>query len=128
MNRALTVSALAPALPVFGQQEQLPPGLPPEELLRQFVRNGDGKISRDEAPPRSLQRWDQVDTDHDGFITPEELEARDVHHAPLPQTGQGLVLGYTGPPMPVNAFLLLDDKIHDLLPCPFWHVRVGATM
>jgi len=58
MNRALSILALAVALPVFGQQGQLPPRLPPAELLRQFDRNGDGKIGRGEAPPRMLQRWD----------------------------------------------------------------------
>jgi hypothetical protein len=78
MNNVLTILAVAVALPVAGQQGQPPPRLPPEELLRQFDRNGDGKISRDEAPPRMLQRWNDIDTDRNGFVTLEELRARDA--------------------------------------------------
>jgi autotransporter family porin len=50
----------------------------PEELIRMFDRDGDGRISRAEAPPRMLQRWDQIDTNHDGYVTVEELKARDA--------------------------------------------------
>ncbi len=32
--------------------ESLPPLVPPEQLIRTFDRDGDGQISRDEAPPR----------------------------------------------------------------------------
>ncbi len=53
----------------------------PERLLQQFDRDGDGKLSRDEAPERMQQRWDRIDTDHDGFVTPEELKARDTRQA-----------------------------------------------
>jgi len=52
--------------------------LSPEEIIRQFDRDGDGKISRDEAPERMKARFDQIDTNHDGFITLDELKARDA--------------------------------------------------
>ncbi|MCU0963260.1 MAG: right-handed parallel beta-helix repeat-containing protein, partial [Pirellulaceae bacterium] len=53
----------------------------PEQLLQQFDRNNDDRISREEAPERMRPRWDQIDTDHDGFITIEELKARDARVA-----------------------------------------------
>jgi Ca2+-binding EF-hand superfamily protein len=40
--------------------------------------DGDGKISRAEAQanaPRIAEHFDQIDTNHDGFITPDELKA-----------------------------------------------------
>lgn len=47
---------------------------------RQFVQrilendsNGDGKISREEAPEPILRRFDRIDTNRDGFLDEEEL-------------------------------------------------------
>lgn len=98
----LLVFALA--LEVSGQQGQFPPRLPPDQLLRQFDRNGDGKISRDEAPERMRQRWDQIDTDHDGFVTLEELKARDARVGGLePRPGQAASPEPTGQPLAVPA-------------------------
>ncbi len=37
--------------------------------------NGDGKISREEAPPPLEQTFDQLDADGDGFLTVDELRA-----------------------------------------------------
>jgi Ca2+-binding EF-hand superfamily protein len=37
--------------------------------------NGDGKISREEAPPRLLQSFDRFDITKDGFITLREFNA-----------------------------------------------------
>lgn len=37
--------------------------------------DGDGKISRDEAPPPLAERFDQMDADADGFLTPDEIRA-----------------------------------------------------
>jgi hypothetical protein len=52
MRGILVCLLLIAVLPAFGQQN--PPRPPPEELIRQFDRNGDGRISRDEAP---LSPW-----------------------------------------------------------------------
>ena len=43
--------------------------------LAQMDRNGDGKISKDEAPQRMQQRFDRFDTNGDGFIDSDEMEA-----------------------------------------------------
>jgi hypothetical protein len=39
--------------------------------------NGDGKLSRDEAAksPRLAERFDQIDANKDGFVTPDEMKA-----------------------------------------------------
>jgi acetyl esterase/lipase len=47
-------------------------GQEPDDRFKRFDRNGDGKLSRDEAPELIRISFDRIDTDHDGFITPEE--------------------------------------------------------
>ena len=37
--------------------------------------DGGGKISREEAPPQLRQRFDAMDSDGDGFLTPDEIRA-----------------------------------------------------
>jgi len=77
--------------PESDSSESLPPIMSPEQLIRQFDRDGDGRISRDEAPPRMRERWDQIDMNRDGSITREELQARDdrVQHGGGPPQGRG---------------------------------------
>ena len=48
-----------------------------ERMMRRDA-NGDGKISREEAPEPMLRRFDQMDTDQDGFIDEAELRAAAV--------------------------------------------------
>ncbi|HET9577894.1 MAG TPA: EF-hand domain-containing protein [Usitatibacter sp.] len=47
------------------------------ERLRAADKNADGMLSRDEAAslPRILQNFDEIDADHNGFITFDELRA-----------------------------------------------------
>ncbi len=49
-----------------------------EERFRAADRNQDRKLSREEArdaglPGSIIERWDEIDTDHDGLLSPEEL-------------------------------------------------------
>jgi len=75
----LTCSSVLPAQPP-GRPPQAgtPPYLEPDRLVAQFDRDGDGRISRQEAPERMRSRWTQIDTDQDGFVTVEEFKARDA--------------------------------------------------
>ncbi|HZZ93270.1 MAG TPA: EF-hand domain-containing protein [Usitatibacter sp.] len=54
-----------------------PEGQGPMARLRAADTNGDGLISRDEAKalPRLAKHFDQIDTDRNGQISPEELKA-----------------------------------------------------
>ncbi|HEX9389837.1 MAG TPA: EF-hand domain-containing protein [Usitatibacteraceae bacterium] len=60
-----------------------------QEHLKAADKNGDGKISLDEAKaslPMIARNFDKIDADKDGFITREELKAwhdrRDERKAP----------------------------------------------
>lgn len=63
----------------FGPARQMGP--PPwagggaAALLARFDSDQDGKLSRTEAPPRLTDRFDSVDRNRDGFLTPDELRA-----------------------------------------------------
>jgi len=56
--------------------------------IRRLDRDGDGKISKDEAPPPMRQNFMRHDTDGDGWIDADEAKS-------LPRPGQG---GPEGPP------------------------------
>ena len=45
-----------------------------ESFLKNIDKDGDGKISMDEAPERMKERFDQADSDSDGFIDKKEQE------------------------------------------------------
>ncbi|OHB76430.1 MAG: hypothetical protein A2W31_13995, partial [Planctomycetes bacterium RBG_16_64_10] len=51
-----------------------PGGRRPRELLR-FDSNGDGKLSREEAPDEARNFFDQLDENHDGYVDQQELDA-----------------------------------------------------
>ena len=48
-----------------------------KKILADFDADGDGKLSRDEAPRMLRDSFGRYDTDHDGFITLEDAEAWD---------------------------------------------------
>ena len=55
-----------------------------QERLKAADKNGDGKISREEAAaslPKLAKRFDKIDVNKDGFITKEEMKAWHDQHA-----------------------------------------------
>ena len=42
-------------------------------FLRMLDKDGDGRISMDEAPPRLAERFEELDRDLDGYLSAEEL-------------------------------------------------------
>ena len=47
------------------------------KVLADFDTDGDGKLSREEAPLLVREQFDRYDTDHDGFITLEDAQRWD---------------------------------------------------
>lgn len=50
-----------------------PDGTKRPEALKRIDANGDGQISKDEAPPRLKENFSKLDTNGDGFLDPQEL-------------------------------------------------------
>jgi Ca2+-binding EF-hand superfamily protein len=46
-----------------------------KRFIQQFDKNGDGKLEKDELPPRLQERFDELDTNHDGVLDESELKA-----------------------------------------------------
>lgn len=53
------------------------------EMLMAFDKNGDGKLDRSELPERMQGLVDRGDTDHDGFLTTEEIRKLADLQAPV---------------------------------------------
>ena len=47
----------------------------PGNFVKRNDRDGDGKLSRDEFPEWAKGKFDSIDSDHDGFVTVEEIRA-----------------------------------------------------
>jgi peroxiredoxin/mono/diheme cytochrome c family protein len=60
----------APATPPRGGRLAFSPA----EILKQFDRDGDGKVTRDEVPERLRRLFDRLDRDGDKVLSPEELQ------------------------------------------------------
>ncbi len=45
-----------------------------KRLFERADQNGDGKLSKDEAPPKLKENFSKVDLNGDGFVDPQELE------------------------------------------------------
>lgn len=67
------------------------------ERLAEIDADGDGAISRDEAPPRMQRHFDQVDADGDGKVTAGELrEGWGKHRRGKGKAGQAMHLDTDG--------------------------------
>jgi len=46
-----------------------------KRMMAMFDKNGDGKLQKDELPPRLAERFDELDTNHDGALDETEIKA-----------------------------------------------------
>jgi len=74
--------------PSRGNQESGSLGQRGVDPISRFDQDGDGKISKQEAPPPMQRNFSKHDTNGDGYIDPDEAKS-------LPRPGQG---GPPGPP------------------------------
>ncbi len=56
-------------------------------------RDGDGKVSRDEAPSRMQEFFDKIDSNHDGFLSSAEMAAARSQMPPRPASPPGADAG-----------------------------------
>ena len=49
--------------------------------LARFDRDGNGVVTRDEMRTTAIERFDKTDTNHDGRLTPDEIQAAAREHA-----------------------------------------------
>jgi Ca2+-binding EF-hand superfamily protein len=83
----ITVLALLAGPPSPGQDKQKPPEikvdvqvsgkgfrLDVDRLMKEYDKNGDGFLQRDEVPPYLREHFDKLDTNKDGKLSREELE------------------------------------------------------
>ena len=71
-------SVAAKPVPAGGATVRIADGRTTKSGPRSFAeldRDGDGKVSRDEAPPRMQEFFDKIDSDHDGFLSSAEMAA-----------------------------------------------------
>uniref|UniRef100_A0A7C2PCM6 EF-hand domain-containing protein n=1 Tax=Schlesneria paludicola TaxID=360056 RepID=A0A7C2PCM6_9PLAN len=66
----------------------LPDGPGSNPFFARMDQNGDGKISREEAPERMRDGFDRMDRNGDGYLTQEELQAAFQSQQRGPRSGQ----------------------------------------
>lgn len=71
-----TQSAIAPTTPSGPNPGGSRGNFDPTAMFKQQDANGDGKLTGDEIPEMMKQRMDAFDTDQDGSISLEEIQAR----------------------------------------------------
>lgn len=76
------VSAVAIGLGVHAAEGKGEHGKHGADRFKQADKDGDGKLSKDEAAamPRLAKQFDQVDTNKDGFLSKDELQAMRAKH------------------------------------------------
>jgi len=86
-RRSWTMLGLAMLAALGGSRAESHQFDPPSatEIIRRHDRDGDGRIRPDEAPGRMARTFGRIDTNGDGFIALDELEA---HEASLHGTGE----------------------------------------
>ncbi|MCU0690154.1 MAG: EF-hand domain-containing protein [Polyangiaceae bacterium] len=79
------------------------PGKGPRDAsrFRQMDKNGDGTLSKDEVPGFLADRFDDIDADHDGKVTHDELRA--AHVGKGPGGGMGFARGWRFQQMDKNG-------------------------
>ena len=68
----------------------------PEEMFKRMDKDGDGTLSKEEAPERMKEHFDEIDTDKDGKLSKDELKA----HREKRMNGRGGRPGGEGPDGP----------------------------
>ncbi|HZZ29564.1 MAG TPA: hypothetical protein VFE46_16325 [Pirellulales bacterium] len=58
-----------------GGQGALDPDALMKRILQRLDKNGDGKLQKDELPSRLQDRFDELDTNHDGVLDESEIKA-----------------------------------------------------
>lgn len=56
-------------------QVEMTPQAAFRRMMSMFDKNGDGKLQKDELPPRLADRFDELDTNHDGALDETEMKA-----------------------------------------------------
>jgi len=54
---------------------EMNPEMALKRMMAMFDKNGDGKLQKDELPPRLAERFDELDTNHDGALDETEIKA-----------------------------------------------------